>query len=75
MKDLLATYSKQLEVAFLLGLIVAIDYLKIQDPDLKYVLMGLVASLAGFRGGAAAFGGLKSLVVGSTDKPTQPPQS
>lgn len=50
MKAFLATYQKQLEIAFLLALLVGMDALKIQDVDLKYVLMGLVGSLTGFRG-------------------------
>lgn len=50
MKAFLIAYQKQLEIAFLLLLLVAMDFAKIQDVDLKYTLMGLVGSLTGFRG-------------------------
>jgi hypothetical protein len=59
MKAFLVAYQKQLEVAFLLALLVGMDFAKIQDAQLKYVLMGLVATLTGFRG-------LQSLIGGGT---------
>jgi hypothetical protein len=62
MKAFLIAYQKQLEIAFLLALLVAMDFAKIQDAELKYVLMGLIGTLTGFRGGAAAFRGLTSLM-------------
>lgn len=64
MKAFLASYSKQIEIAFLLALLVGMDFLKINDPDLKYTLMTLLGALTGFRGAAAGFSGLASLIGG-----------
>lgn len=65
MKAFLIAYQKQLEIAFLLALLVGMDFLKINDPDLKYTLMTLLGALTGFRGAAAGFGGLAALIAGS----------
>lgn len=73
MKAFLVAYQKQLEVAFLLVLLVSMDFLKIDDADLKYVLMGLVGTLTGFRGLQSLIGVGNSQNAAPT-QPTQPPQ-
>jgi uncharacterized membrane protein YjjB (DUF3815 family) len=50
MKEFMSQYQKQLCVAFLLALIVAMDFLKIQDAELRYVLMGLIGTVTGWHG-------------------------
>lgn len=50
MKDFLNAWKKQIEIAVLIALVLAIDFLKIADAPLKYMLMGLVGSLTGWHG-------------------------
>lgn len=65
MKAFLIAYQKQIEIAFLLALLVGMDFAKITDVELKYTLMALLGALTGFRGAAAGFSGLASLMGGS----------
>jgi hypothetical protein len=42
--------KKELSVAILLVMLLAMDYLKIVDPELKYLIMGLAGTITGFGG-------------------------
>jgi hypothetical protein len=48
--NFLQSYVKSLDIAVLLILLFAMDLLHLNDPELKYLLIGLVSSLTGFRG-------------------------
>jgi hypothetical protein len=76
MKAFLTAYQKQLEVAFLLLVLVGMDLAQIKDAELKYVLMGLVGSLTGFRGiqSLIGIGNGQSAASAQPSQPTPPAQ-
>lgn len=45
-----ASIKKELSVLILLGMLLAMDYFKIVDPELKYLIMGLAGTITGFGG-------------------------
>ncbi len=45
-----ADIKKELSVLVLLVMLLAMDYLKIDDPALKYLIMGLAGTITGFGG-------------------------
>jgi hypothetical protein len=67
MKDFFSANAKSFDVAFLLLMVLVMDVLKIQDDQLRYVLLGIAASLTGFRG-------LLSAVAGGKTQPAPPAQ-
>lgn len=67
----LAQYSKQLSVAFLLALWLAMDLLKVEDQNLRYAIMSLIASITGWH----VLNNLPGSKSGAAAVPAAPTQS
>jgi hypothetical protein len=66
MNEVLEKVQRPIEIAFLIGLVLLIDLLKIDDNYLKYLLFGLIASLTGWTG-------LKQYIPGPQNGAASPP--
>lgn len=64
----LGSFSKEISVAGLLLMWLAMDLLHVQDAALQYTIMGLVAAITGY-------GGIKNLPISVSKTPAAPPQS